>query len=547
MSHWGDILRLQQKLQNQLETRRVQRIQFRGLMGDGNGNVQIPDMPGYVYVRREGRSTIQHVWNVRCPLADGLPILCGYSDEFPERLQVLSISWGSMGWAMPSGGTGGDGTGGILVDHHSQHEWGGHDVVWSSIQQITDGLIKPPTSGGVAVDQLPCIYSYLASFYYKAGEQDFDISAHVPTDVGTARWVLISIDTTVDPHALQATAGTAFPYAMFPPDVMDSMPDAPVGSIPLAGVYLREGDTQVLWEDIYDMRLFPTGVTGVTTPTAHELMYDDVHSDVDGDNDPSAGDLIMGNAAGTLWTVLALGARGGIPKVNAGADALEYLASGGAGAVLVMDAAGNDPQWLAIGARGAILKVNAAGTQLENLAVGAADEVLKSDGTDPAWANVGHDELTDINDDDHHDPITLGAAEIQAVLDLAAQVLTLDTQTENEFFAGPTAAPAAKPVFRAITAADIEDAIATGASGAARIADIHTHVHNEDLSARVDGAETVFDLANEAMEETTQVYEDGVRMRLNDDYTETDMGNSITFTNPPGGGSEIWVDYVPVT
>jgi len=38
----------------------------------------------------------------------------------------------------------------------------------------------------------------------------------------------------------------------------------------------------------------------------------------------------------------------------------------------------------------------------EALGIGAADTVLKSDGTDAAWGNVGHDELTDVTADDHH-------------------------------------------------------------------------------------------------------------------------------------------------
>jgi len=54
-----------------------------------------------------------------------------------------------------------------------------------------------------------------------------------------------------------------------------------------------------------------------------------------------------------------------------------------------------------------------------------------------------------------HDAVTLASAEIQAILDLSTQALDLDTQTENTVLAGPASAPAAKPAFRALVAADI--------------------------------------------------------------------------------------------
>lgn len=103
--------------------------------------------------------------------------------------------------------------------------------------------------------------------------------------------------------------------------------------------------------------------------------------------------------------------------------------------------------------RGAIIRGGAA--TWEALGLGAADTVLKSDGTDVAWDNVGHDELTDVAEDDHHNPVTLDSAELQAILDVAAQALDLDTQSAGEFLGGPESDADAKPTFRALVADDI--------------------------------------------------------------------------------------------
>jgi len=92
----------------------------------------------------------------------------------------------------------------------------------------------------------------------------------------------------------------------------------------------------------------------------------------------------------------------------------------------------------------------------EALGIGAADTVLKSNGTDAAWGNVGHDELTDITDSDHHNPITL-AADADVLLALNDQEVQLDNQTAYTVFAGPAGGGAADPTFRALVNADLPD------------------------------------------------------------------------------------------
>jgi hypothetical protein len=53
-----------------------------------------------------------------------------------------------------------------------------------------------------------------------------------------------------------------------------------------------------------------------------------------------------------------------------------------------------------------------------------------------------------------HPPVTL-APSADAIMDIAAQVLSLDTQTANTVLAGPTSGAAAAPDFRALVFADM--------------------------------------------------------------------------------------------
>jgi hypothetical protein len=188
-------------------------------------------------------------------------------------------------------------------------------------------------------------------------------------------------------------------------------------------------------------------------------------------------------------------------------------------------------------ARGYVIIADASGWV--GLAIGAADTVLKSDGTDPAWGNVGHDELTDIAADDHHDPVTLHADLAANLLELSTQAIDLDTQDKALVFASDPTTDAQKPSFRALVPSDIPTLPATKVGG-------HTHVINEDLTGLADGARTVFGLANEAQPETTALFKNGTRMRLDDDYTETDLYNSVTFGVAPGAADDVWIDYIPV-
>lgn len=463
MSRRSEILRLhgkievQRKLEERLDTRKLQRLQFRALLGDHDGNVVMStEDPRWVYVRREGRAVIGRVLNLRVANIPDLPVLVGFSDELPNQLQVLSIAGDQLGWAL--GYTDGSGGPGLLAHHHTQHEFrrdaeGGNDIVWVNTHQITDGLVYPPTTSGLNVNVHKCWYAYGTSSYFFDAVEDADPEdgaglkiSNAVTALGAngACWILVYIDTTVDPHELAIEIGDEFPALLFPPEGSDLFPEFPYGSVPLAGLYVEDDDTAITWSNIYDQRLFPTGVAGVVGATQHELLDGDVHPDT-ADVDPTTGDIIIADVAGD-WNVL-------------------------------------------------------------NIDV--ADRALISTGTLPAWteitaAIVGYTpgELLD----------WLGGADPGQVDDALDQLADRVTDAEAD---------------------------------KAAVEMLHTHVVNEDLTAVCDGARTVFGLMQEAQEETTQVYKNGSRMRVNDDYTETDLYNTITFAVAPDAADELWIDYVP--
>jgi hypothetical protein len=259
------------------------------------------------------------------------------------------------------------------------------------------------------------------------------------------------------------------------------MPNAPYGSVPLGAVYIMDDSTSLTWQNVYSMRTFPSGVSGVVTPSDHSLLDGSVHDDTVANDPPTQGDIMYADAT-PEWDALGIGAAGAILQVD-----------------------GGQPSWLPRGAARTVLRVNDGGTDTE-----------------------------------FGDPIDLASAEIQAILDFAAGDLDLDTQSANEVLAGPALGAAAKPAFRVLVQDDIPTISDLSKVGG------HVHVINEDMSAMCDGAKTVFPLNNEAQPETTSLFKNGSRMRLNDDYTETDLYNSVTFGAAPGAADDVWIDYIPV-
>ena len=110
------------------------------------------------------------------------------------------------------------------------------------------------------------------------------------------------------------------------------------------------------------------------------------------DAQPDAGDVLEGY----LWSKTS--ATNSLQRAT---DSSTFVSvEGGSAAHDVLSATHGDAETASV-VRGDVLIVDAA-PEIVRLAVGAADRFLKSDGTDVAWGQVGHDELSDVGTDDHH-------------------------------------------------------------------------------------------------------------------------------------------------
>lgn len=315
MSRRGSLQRIRDQLDHRLDMRKPKLLHFNAYLGDGNGVVVIDeDDPTMVYAREKGRGEVHKVHNTRVPNLYNLPVIIGYDDTTQYRLEVLTIRRDAVDVWIAEGNdpTGISGVG----PHHFQHEWRrdgglpGSDVVWLNIQQITDGLVYPSTPNAMTVEVHKSWYAYGQSFQFFDAETSADLTAYVPSDAGSSKWILISID--AETNTLQYTEGDPFSTALFPPDESDSIPDAPYGSVPLAAVLLSDTTTEITWDEIYDMRLFPTGVSGVASASQHGILDPSVHVNTADHDPPNLGDMIYAGGVYPIWDALAIGTSGEI-------------------------------------------------------------------------------------------------------------------------------------------------------------------------------------------------------------------------------------------
>ena len=290
MSTRGEFKRQMSKLLSLLNEREEKQRWFLGIQGDGSGTVDVSGAPGYVYVRdANNRGVVHRVLNVLYSHRNDLPVIVGYTPWLPNTPQVLAADFAALG--METGGYA------YIASHADSHELhnesGGDDVVWIDMMQITDGQVVGKSTPDLTVDVRSCSYAYGDELYWFPGEDDVDLSGSVP-GANLARWVLVSIDTTADPHEVQLTDGDTYPKNLFPGGLANlntTVPTPPSGCIPLALVFLEDTTTEIYLQgdgrNIYDARLFPTGISGVATPTDHADRHEDGGDDeLDGSNIP---------------------------------------------------------------------------------------------------------------------------------------------------------------------------------------------------------------------------------------------------------------------
>jgi len=233
-----------------------------GLLGNGLGQVIVPDREDYVYVRfSRGASESFEAFNREAPAINDLPVLIGKKFEDLGLTQVVGIDWSAYieaGW--------GDSYAGVAL-HAESHEWPdgrvGQDPVSIYTRSLVDLRAYVAGSGTSTVFAAPLEYE--PSGTYWPGSPGVDFSAPMAAMVtGTARYMGLYLDPGL--NILGIVTGT---ITVFSDAIPIPRPEFPLGVIPCARIRLYGSQDSLTDADILDARrLFtslPTG-TGDGTP-----------------------------------------------------------------------------------------------------------------------------------------------------------------------------------------------------------------------------------------------------------------------------------------
>ncbi len=238
-----------------------------GILGNGQGHVEVPNRPDYNYVRPDRYSDrVYEVFNKRVSGADGTPVLIGELPWQPGLTQVIAVDWDAyldVGW--------GDATPG-LPPHGRSHEWldgaPGFDTFNVYRRQVGELKTHPIGSGTPSVYVSAYNFTHMESLKSWPGLPGLDLTNAVPTTTGSARLALVYWDPCSGTTGMLGVAtGT---IDVDSPAIALNRPAAPAGTIPSAWVRLAGGQNDITEFDIYDARPlwmptleFATGSCGI--------------------------------------------------------------------------------------------------------------------------------------------------------------------------------------------------------------------------------------------------------------------------------------------
>jgi hypothetical protein len=238
------------KLVNSLQPRLPLR---RGILGDGAGNVDVPNRPGFAWIRYEENQS--RLSMVRCFLAldDGTPVLVGKWHVEDDYEQVLSVNWGPYSTDLRPEDMARYATQPHGETHHGTY---GSDPAYIDLNNLVVGRVKAtdPASLFVVVESFSYPFDDEVRDY---GGNVVDLTASVPGVAGQHRLVLVYFD--LDAETTGVVEGDTSPIT-----VDAGIPTLQgVRAIPLAHVDLENGQTTILdFQDIWQRKLVLGSIGG---------------------------------------------------------------------------------------------------------------------------------------------------------------------------------------------------------------------------------------------------------------------------------------------
>lgn len=237
----------------------------RGLLGDGLGNVTVPNRPDKSYVRfNRGSTEYFEVFNVTVNPVNDWPVLIGELPWLPGLTQVVGTDWAAYeqsGW---------DDNVGATSPHAPTHEWPdgspGSDVVNIYTRAIVPLRAYALGSGSTTV--------YVNSYEYEnpnasgtvwPGLPGIDLAPVMSSlSTGTARLMGIYLDPATNTLGIITGVSDIFTDASDPPS-----PQFPPGVLPAGRIRVYGGQANIGEADIRDARrLFgyiPTGTSSAAS------------------------------------------------------------------------------------------------------------------------------------------------------------------------------------------------------------------------------------------------------------------------------------------
>ncbi len=252
MTTRAEFVQVLQQVLNEREPRRIIHTGFLGTRVTGAKVVEVPERPGFVYVRLRGdASSVAIAFNERVPPFYDTPVRLMVDEFDPKVYRILGRNIGVYPTWPASASIG---------SHGAQHQFGGgdqagRDIVWVHKGQFTAMLARPiGDEGTMQLYVEEDWYEWGSGVYYFAGAYSPDLASYRPTGAYSQKYVTLYFDGADETvKVLEGTEYQVYPYP--PTDPHNYVPTiSSLLGINLCSVSLGTGTSSIWWDRIWDIR-----------------------------------------------------------------------------------------------------------------------------------------------------------------------------------------------------------------------------------------------------------------------------------------------------